>query len=223
MDRTAVPPEILAAGLAARLLHDLSAPAHGIVSGLDLLGDPGDRTTWAEGVDLAGASARSLLGRLDFCRAAYGGAAGAMDGRALEALARTPFADRRPRLEWAAAATPFSAPAVQALLILLQIAADALATGGVARVTAQAAVDRIAIRVEGEGAGARFHPETLEGLAGRASRDGLAGRWAPAFHAQAVIARAGGGLEIARRAGGFRLEAVLPGPPADGATVRIPR
>ncbi len=211
MPPDAVQPDTLARALAARLLHDLSGPAHGVLSGLELQQDPGDdEALRAEAADLTDSSARALLARLEFCRAAYGEGGEAKTGAALEALARTAFANGRARLAWAPGDVTFKAAAVQAALILAQIAADALASGGVARLNATIAAGWMTLRVEGEGPRSRFHAETLDGLAGRPAGEGLAGRWAPAFLVQALCRRAGGALAIARRPDGFVIEATLP-------------
>jgi histidine phosphotransferase ChpT len=200
----------LAAGLAARLLHDLSSPASAILTGVQLLQDPAAAALKDEALGLAAGGARRLMDMLGFCRAAYGGAAVAMEGRALEILARAPFEAHRPTLEWAAYHLTFGAEAVQVMLSLVQIAADALALGGVARAGAGRTDGGMTLWIEGEGPRPRFPPETLDGLAGRPASEGLAGRWAPAFRAQTLIDRAGGVLRLVQRPRGFWLEAQLP-------------
>ena len=204
------PAEPLAAGLAARLLHDLSGPTEAIMSGLQILEDPGAEALRGEALGLAADGARRLLGMLTFCRAAYGGGATAMDGEALGRLARAPFEARRPNLEWTLSGDRLSATAAQAMLILAQIAADALAVGGVARAGARTAEGVTTLWIDGEGPKARFLTETLDGLAGRPASEGLTGRWAPPFHMHVNVARAGGTVSLVQRPGGFRLEVRLP-------------
>jgi histidine phosphotransferase ChpT len=203
-------PDPLATGLAARLLHDLSGPAEAILSGLQLLEDPGAEALKGEALGLAADGARRLIGMLTFCRAAYGGGATATDGEALGRLARAPFEARRPSLEWTLSGETLSATAVQAMLILTQIAADALAVGGVARAGAGTAAGVTTLWIDGEGPRARFLPETLDGLAGRPASEGLTGRWAPPFHMRVNVVRAGGSVSLVQRPGGFRLEVRLP-------------
>jgi histidine phosphotransferase ChpT len=209
-ETTPVPPEALAAGLAARLLHDLSAPVSAILSSLEILEDPAAEAFAGSALGLAANNTRRLLNMLTFCRVAFGGGAAAMDGRAVVALALAPFEARRPTLVWAGDPPTFSAPAAQVMLILAQIAADALATGGLARAGARTWEGEVTLWIDGEGATAQVFPETIEGLEGRPQTRGLAGRWAPGFWVHTVVARAGGILGLAQRPRGFRLEAKLP-------------
>jgi histidine phosphotransferase ChpT len=111
---------------------------------------------------------------------------------ALEALALTQFVGRRARLEWRPTVQVFTGPASQALLILAQVAAGALPTGGAARVTAEHGRGETIIVVESQGAPATVFPEVLEGLAGKPLTSGFAGRWAPARYMRAIIDAAGG-------------------------------
>ncbi|HEX7760485.1 MAG TPA: histidine phosphotransferase family protein, partial [Caulobacteraceae bacterium] len=133
----AVGAEELAAKLAARLCHDFMSPASGIVSGLDLLEDPSAKDMRDEAMDLIASSARKLVDTLTFARVAFGAyaSAEAFDARELEGLARGVFAHVRPELEWAVETPQLPKTAARALLNLAQIAAGALATGGMARVS----------------------------------------------------------------------------------------
>jgi hypothetical protein len=200
----------LATRLAARILHDLSGPASGIVSGLDLLAEPRETDIDGAALDLATSSARTLLDLIEFHQVAFGGRGEAIGGVALERLALTQFEARRPTLEWAPAIEPFPALAAQATLILVQIAAGALALGGIARVTASCAGDEISIRIDGEGPRATLHPEMLEGLEGHDHSQGLAGRWAPSRYLQALVAEARGSVMAATGRDRFTLGASLP-------------
>jgi histidine phosphotransferase ChpT len=202
--------EVLAAGLAARLVHDISGPVSGVTSGLDLHAASESEAIRREGLDIAEASARSLLELLAFFRVAYGQTGEARTAESLEGLARTQFTGTRARLIWSPTAAVFSAEAAQALLLLAQIAAGGLAIGGVARLEAEARGRAMLIRIAGDGATAGLHPETAEGLSGRARSNGLAGRWAPAFYLHALAARVGGGVTLSEREPGFSLEAVMP-------------
>jgi hypothetical protein len=206
---TAAPaPEILAARLAARILHDISGPASGVASGLDLFAEGGEEG--GAGLELALASARSLLDMLEFHKAAFGTSGEALGGQRLRGLAQTPFEGRRPRLECPADIDPLPGPAAQAMLILAQIAAGALASGGVARATASQSHEETVLRIDGEGPRAGLPPETLEGLEGRPLSKGLAGRWAPARYLNALLAEAGGVLSATINAEQFTLTASFP-------------
>jgi histidine phosphotransferase ChpT len=168
----APPPAIsadeLATRLAARMIHDFMSPASGIVSGLDLLEDPSAKDMQAEAMDLIAGSARKLVDLLTFSRAAFGAYAGsgAFDAGELETLALGVFAQVRPQLEWAVELAQVDRPAGRALLNLAQLAAGALAVGGVARVSVSRAGGRTVVTVDAVGSRARLHPEVAAGLAG---------------------------------------------------------
>jgi hypothetical protein len=201
--------ERLAAGLAARILHDLSGPASGVASGLDLLAE-GDGADHGAAFDLAAASTGALLDLIAFHQVAFGGRGEAVGDASLKRLALTQFEARRPVLEWSPAIESFPRLPAQATLILAQIAAAALAVGGVARISASRAPDEIVIRVDGAGPRAALQPETVEGLSGRELSAGLPGRWAPARYLFALLAGAGGGVTIKTDADQFSLEAMIP-------------
>jgi histidine phosphotransferase ChpT len=209
MTSNATPPERLAAGLAARILHDISGAASGVASGLDLLAEPGQSDMDGAALDLAVSSAQGLLDLLAFHKVAFGASGEAVGGAALHKLALAPFEGRRPKLEWAVQIDALPALAAQAMLILVQIAATGLAAGGLARASANRIRGDIAIRVDGEGPRAVLQSETLEGLEGRDLSKGLAGRWAPARYLNALVTGAGGALTATTGAGRFSLTATL--------------
>ena len=208
-------PERLAAALAARILHDISGPASGVASGLDLLTEAGQPGLDGAALDLAVSSARGLLELLEFHKLAFGSSGEAVSGATLQRLALTQFEGRRPRLAWAAQLDPFPGPAAQAMLILAQIAATALAAGGLARATAGPIKGDVVIRIDGEGPRAALHPENLEGLEGRDLSRGLAGRWAPSRYLSALVMGAGGALTATTDVGRFSLAATLPAAEVD--------
>jgi len=209
----------LAAGLAARLLHDLSGPATGIMSGVDLLADEAPAELRAAGVELATASARALLDTLDFCRAAFGGSAELHDSATLERLASSRFAGHRAQLKWPAAMPALTATAAQCLLIMTQIAAGALARGRAACADASCDAELTILAVDVDGDRASIDPAARDGLTGRRLGEGLLGRWAPGAYLRAVVQDSGGTLSIDDRGGGFQLKVLLPnlGGPANRA------
>lgn len=189
-----VPAEELAAKLAARLCHDFMSPASGIVSGLDLLDDPSAKDMQAEAMDLIASSARKLVDQLTFSRVAFGAYASAdvFDTRELETLAQGVFAHVRPTLEWAVEPPQLGKPAARALLNLVQLAAGALAVGGVAKATVKVDDGWAAVLVEAAGPRARLHDEVATGLKGHALGEGLSGRWVQAYYLHALVTGAGG-------------------------------
>ena len=194
MSQVAIRPEVLAASLASRLIHDAMGPVSGVVSGLGLFGQSEGEDMRGEALALAASSARQLVDRLAFFRAAWSGGAEAVGIGELERLARNLFVGLRPRLEWSAAVATLPAVGARTLLGLIHIAADAVAAGGTAVVTANSAGEWAVIRVEARGPRLRIPPETLAGLAGETSTAGVPGRWAPAFFLHASVAAAGGSL-----------------------------
>src|SRR5262249_46814999 len=194
----AISADELAAKLAARLCHDFMSPASGIVSGLDLLDDPSAKDMRDEAMDLIAASARKLVDHLTFARVAFGAyaSAEAFDARELEGLARGVFAHVRPDMEWAVELEQLPKSAARALLNLAQIAAGALATGGVARIAAVADGGWITVSVEATGPKVRLHGDIADGLAGKPMSEGLAGRWVQAYYLHALLKSAGGEVTV---------------------------
>ncbi len=186
--------EDLAAKLAARLCHDFMSPASGIVSGLDLLDDPSAKDMQAEAMGLIASSARKLVDQLTFARVAFGAYASAdmFDSRELETLAQGVFAHVRPTLEWAVEPPQLTKPAARALLNLIQLAAGALAVGGVARASVDIDNGRATVLVDAAGPRARLHAEVLDGLSGLPLGEGLSGRWVQAYYLHALVKAAGG-------------------------------
>jgi histidine phosphotransferase ChpT len=213
MSELTVAPEALAAAVAARLIHDVAGPASGLTSGLELAADATDASLRAEGLALAASSAQALLDLLGFCRVAFG--VGELQSAAgLGALAQSHFLGRRAQLDWAPSIGEFDRPSAQAALILLQAAAAGLATGGVARLTAEARSGETLIRVDGEGPRLRLQPEALDGLAGKPLAGGIQGRWAPGYFLFVSLARLGGSVSVAVGETAFILQARVPAGPA---------
>lgn len=201
----------LAAGLAARIIHDISGPATGIMTGMDLYGDPESQDLRDSALELTASSAHTLLDLLGFYRAAFGASGGPQADERLKQLAATQFTGRRARLEWTSSIGSLSGQASQALLIMTQIVGDALAAGGVVRVATSLRGSTLVLSVAGEGARAQVQPEVLDGLAGREMNEGLAGRWAPALFLHSLIEGGAGSLTVAVPEGGLLLEVALPG------------
>lgn len=193
--QTAPSPTDLAALLAARLCHDFISPASAIASGLDLLEDPTAQDMRDDAMGLISQSARKLVDMLAFARVAFGASATAetFDTRELETLARGVFSHVRPELEWAVEPPALNKAAARALLNLVQIAAGALPTGGLATVRAVEADGRVAITIDAQGTRARLRPEVLAGLRGEPLPEGaLGGHWVQAFYLHSLVRDAGG-------------------------------
>jgi len=203
-------PEILAAALAARLIHDISGPASGIITGLDLQADSDDPALRASGLALAADGARSLLDMLDVCRVAFGASGGSQSAQTLERLTATCFAGRRAKLAWSPQNTTFDAAASRSILLLCQIGAAGLGGGGVAELSANRPATDWRIQIDGRGPRAALPAEAIEGLAGREPDGGVAGRWAPARYLRAVTDSASGKVSWESLADGFRVAVIVP-------------
>ena len=208
-DRDALAPEVLAAKLVARALHDIAGPTSGLTAALDVIGDTNSRDLNAEALDLARDSLTQMAARIAFCRAAVGGGGG-LEGEAFAVLAQTPFAGSRARLD--VSAVEYGAPrlVLQGALILLQITAEALASGGVARLSIKPDRGNWRACVNGEGARARIVPETLAGLEGLGPESGVPGRWAPGRYLYALAVSAGGSLDFSAQDGQFCVALTCP-------------
>jgi hypothetical protein len=208
-DTVPLAPEVLAARLLSRAIHDISGPTSGLTAALDILGDDASGAAHAEGLALARDSLAQMAARIAFCRAAFGGAGG-WDGDSLGRLMETPFIGTRARLEPGPVVAGAPSCAVQAALIGLQISAESLAAGGIARLSLQPFQEDWRARVDGEGPRARMAPETVEGLAGLAFSSGLTGRWAPARYLNALSVSVGGALDFGAGEGQFWIAFTCP-------------
>jgi histidine phosphotransferase ChpT len=186
----------LAAHVAAKVCHDLISPVSAIVSGLDLLEDDDSQDMREDAMNLIAASARKLAAALTFSRVAFGASASAdtFDPRELEKLTRGVYDYVRAELDWAVDAASLNKPAARALLNIAQIGAQALPTGGAARVTAAVRDETFVITLEARGPRARLRPETVQGLKGLPLSEGMAGQWVQAYYLHELVAAAGGSL-----------------------------
>lgn len=208
-----IPAVDLAALLAARMCHDLISPAGAIVSGLDLLEDPSAQDMRDDAMTLIADSARKLVALIAFDRVAFGASSAAetFDPKALEALAQDIFAHQRATLVWQAPDVGLPKAAGRAALNLAQICGGVLPMGGEARVTVSEAADGVIIVAEAEGGRVRLRPEVADGLEGRPLTDGLSGHWVQAYYLHAVVAAAGGALEVETADGRAVFTVRLPG------------
>jgi histidine phosphotransferase ChpT len=184
----------VAAFLAARMCHDFISPASAIVSGLDLLDDPGAQDMREDAMGLIASSARKLADLLSFTRVAFGASASAetFDVRERGKLATDIYAHIRAELDWQVETDAVNKPAARTLLNLAQLAGAALPIGGVAKVRAVVDGSNLVISVEAEGTRARLRPEILAGLKGEALDEGLHGHWVQAYYVHLFLTDAGG-------------------------------
>ena len=202
-----ITPERLASALAARLIHDAMGPASGIVSAFDLIADPSAAAMRDEALALASDSARKLVDLLVLSRAIYAGG-GAMTVAELRGLAEGIFEGSRATLELSldAAISPLAG---RLLVGLLQIAAAAVATGGVVTAALAAHGDGLIVEGDAKGPRVRLGPEVLGGLAGRGPGDAPLHRWSAAYVLGALARSSGGGIEASVVDGVFVFRAVI--------------
>lgn len=196
----------LCAKLIGRILHDLAGPTSGLTSALDLLADAPGESLGREALGLAQDGLGALTARMVFGRAAYGGG----DSSLFERLLQTPFDNARARMT--GAHFPPGAPPMlaQALLILSQISAEVLSSGGTAHMEISELPDGWHGLIEARGPRARLHADTALGLAGQDLDGGLPGRWAPARYLHAIVSANGGSIAAEESDGAITLSVVHP-------------
>ena len=146
-------------------------------SGLDLLGEADDPATREEAASLLADALAGQRAKLAFARRAFGSAPPVTEAEELAGLAQGLFANLRAGLDWAVEAERLGPTASRCLLNLVQIAAEILAVGGVAKVMAQTRPAGTEIVVEARGPRPLLRAETRAGLEGDSLGNGLAGRW----------------------------------------------
>jgi histidine phosphotransferase ChpT len=210
---TDVSPLELAAHVAAKLCHDLIAPAGAITMGLDMIEDPESQDLRDDALALVAASARKFVALLSFNRVALGASAAAetFDAAELERLTRGIFADVRADLDWAIEAESLAKPVARVLLNLAQIGAGVLPSGGVAHLSVSASDGETEVRLVAQGAKPRLRPDTEQGLKGAPLGELFAGHWVQAYYLSQLVAAAGGRLASEIGETKIVIRAILPG------------
>lgn len=196
----------LAERIAERLCHDISSSAQALASGLDLLREARTTDERDEAVTLLSDALAAQTFKVGYARKAYG-LAQAADTAELKALAAALYTDLRPSLDWAVEAPSLGPAAARVLLILLQIAADALAAGGVVRVSS--APDGSTVALDMTGPRIALKDEFRAGLAGRAISAGLGGRWVQGAFVAALASASGGKVDLDSREEGASIRVSL--------------
>jgi histidine phosphotransferase ChpT len=117
----------------------------------------------------------------------------------------------RPDLEWAVTLPVLNKPAARALLNIAQIAAGALPTGGMVRLSATPEGETIAVEAEARGGRARLRPEVVTGLSGQPLTEGLGGQWVQPYYLHTLVQAVDGrlGFEVGEEI--VRIRARVPG------------
>src|SRR5258708_19161453 len=183
----------LAERVADRLCHDISSSAQALASGLDLLSEARTDADRDEAVAFLSDALAAQKFKVGYARKAYG-LGSAASAAELRPLAEALYTDLRPSLDWAVEAPTLGPAAARVLVLLLQIAADALAVGGAVR--AWSADDGSVVAMDMAGRRITLKDEVRAGLAGQPFAAGLGGRWVQGAFIAALAARAGGRVEV---------------------------
>lgn len=189
----------LATFVVGKLCHDVVSPAGAIVSGLDLLNDPGAQDMREDAIGLIQSSADKLVALVHFARVAFGAATSSerFDPAQLETLAQGVFQSLRAELSWDCRVESLGKPQARVALNLAQIAGGMLAHGGTATVTiAPSEPGWLSLTGLAQGQRVRLKTEAELGLKGQRLTEGLAGQWIQPFWLARSVAEAGGTLSV---------------------------
>ncbi len=202
----------LAAFVAAKLCHDFISPSGAIVSGLDLLKDPGAQDMRDDAMGLIEQSARKMVALVHFARVAFGAATTSERFTAAELrdLVVGMTEGGRAALDWRIADGEFSKPQARALVNLAYLTVGALPMGGQAVVQVRREDGQMFIEGYAEGARARLKPEAAVGLSGERLVEGLAGQWIQPYWLWLTATQAGGALHVMVEEGKIALVARMP-------------
>lgn len=202
----------LAAFIAAKLCHDFISPAGAVMSGLDLLDDPGAQDMRDDALGLIRQSAAKMVALVHFARVAFGAATSSeqFSSRDLLGLVSALTEGGRAVLDWRVGEQVFTKLQARALINLAYLTVSALPMGGAAVITARREDGRLVLGGAAEGARARLKPEAVVGLKGERLTEGLAGQWIQPYWLWLTVREAGGRLDLAAEEGRVALMARLP-------------
>lgn len=202
----------LAAFIAAKLCHDFISPAGAVMSGLDLLDDPGAQDMRDDALSLIRQSAAKMVALVHFARVAFGAATSSEQFPAAElhGLVAGLTDGGRASLDWRVGDETFSKMQARVLINLAYLTVSALPTGGAAVVTARREGGQLFLIGSAEGARARLKSEAVVGLKGERLAEGLAGQWIQPYWLWLTAREAGGRLDLTMEEGRVSLMARLP-------------
>ncbi|HWD67703.1 MAG TPA: histidine phosphotransferase family protein [Caulobacteraceae bacterium] len=196
--------------LADRLCHDFASSAQAVASGLDLLREAQSPAEREEAESFLAEAVAAQKTKIRFARQAYGPVAGAVDCAELESLIQKLFEDIRPDLDWRVRAPTLGPSAARGLLVLAQLAADILATGGMARLDARTEGEVRVVELDADGPRPVLREEVRSGLTGAPNEATPSGRWAQGAFVWALVKAAGGDVRVEDRPRGVRVWFSLP-------------
>jgi histidine phosphotransferase ChpT len=190
----------LASLLCSRLCHDLMSPVGALNNGIELLADEQDPDMREKCLELLADSARASANKLKFFRIAFGAGGGFAEDIATHeaeaALGGVFGAERRIELGWMVSADKLPKGVVKLLLNLALLAGDALVRGGRLDVGAERNDGAIELVIRAEGPRILLDPALRETLAKGSSDGSVEPRAAGAWLAHALIAEAGGTIQL---------------------------
>lgn len=154
MNEHDIDPLELAALIGSRICHDIISPVGAITNGLEVLEEEKDESMREFAMDLIKKSSGQASAKLQFARLAFGASGGA--GAEIDMMdagrCAASFLEReKAELDWQVKAPMLGKHEAKLLLNLLIIAANAVARGGVLRVTAERSEDETVMRIVAEG------------------------------------------------------------------------
>jgi histidine phosphotransferase ChpT len=200
----------LAQRLADRLCHDIAGSIQAVASGLDLLAEASTPAMRDEAAAFLAEAVAAQKSRIGFARQAFGASAAPIEADELRRVAEDYYAGQRAGLEWSTEIETLGPTAARALLNLVQIAAEALPLGGLARVTARRSAEGVEIAVTASSPRVSLREETRAGLAGEPFDAGLSGRWVQGAFVSALVEAAGGHVGVTASEGEVVLRVSLP-------------
>jgi histidine phosphotransferase ChpT len=199
-----VSPVDFASLLCSRLCHDLLSPVGALNNGLELLADETDPQMRQRCFDLLNESARTSANKLKFFRLAFGAGGGygeMIDPREGRAAIEGLLADtKRTTLNWLVEAEALPKAAVKVLLNLAMIASDALVRGGTIDVGGEMEGGHVEIAIRIVGPRIILDPLLRDTLVAGEGPEGVSARAAAAYLVHALVAEAGGQVQISEPA-----------------------
>jgi histidine phosphotransferase ChpT len=190
----------LASLLCSRLCHDLMSPVGALNNGIELLADEQDPEMRERCLELLADSARASANKLKFFRLAFGAGGGFAEDIATHeaeaALGGVFGPERRIELGWMVTADKLPKGAVKLLLNLALLAGDALVRGGRLDVGAERDGGSLELVIRAEGPRILLDPALRETLAKGTSGGTVEARAAGAWLAHALVAEAGGTIQL---------------------------
>ncbi|HSM41577.1 MAG TPA: histidine phosphotransferase family protein [Afifellaceae bacterium] len=149
-----IDPLELAALIGSRVCHDIISPVGAITNGLEVLEEEKDESMREFAMDLIKKSSGQASAKLQFARLAFGASGGAgaeIDMMDAGRCAANYLEREKAELDWQVKAPMLGKHEAKLLLNLLIIAANAVARGGVIKVTAERSEDETVMRIVAEG------------------------------------------------------------------------